>query len=130
MCRRQQGFTLVTAIFIIVVVSALALFMVTIASVQRSTSTFSIVGPRALFAAQSGMEWGVHAVLSGGGCFAPASLPAPGGFSVAVSCSATAVVEGGASYNVYALTAAASSGIQGREDYFSRTLTASVTDAP
>ncbi|MBT8447053.1 MAG: pilus assembly protein MshP [Gammaproteobacteria bacterium] len=130
MCRKQRGFTLVTAIFIIVIVSALALFMVTIGSVQRSTATFSIIGPRAFFAAQSGLEWGAESVLSTGSCFAPATMVAPAGFSVAVTCAATPVVEGAASYSVFALTATATSGIQGREDFFSRTITASVSDAP
>ena len=133
--HRHGGFTLVTTIFFIVVLAALGLFMATISSTQRATSTFAIVGPRAWFAARSGMEWGAATALAGGTCFpSPTTFALNGGtttgYSVALTCSETTVTEGPATYNVYNLQVVAFRGVPNGEDYFSRTLNASVTDAP
>lgn len=130
-----RGFTLVTAVFLIVILTVLAAFMVTLTSTQRQTSTLSILGARAFFAAQSGMERGIHAVLTNGACFAsPASFALGGGalngYQVSLSCQERAVTEGAQSFRVYALQASASRGTPGTPDYVSRTIEATVTDAP
>jgi MSHA biogenesis protein MshP len=131
----QRGFTIVSTIFIIVVLALLAVFMTTIGTTQRATSTFSILGARAFFAAQSGMEWAVATVVGTGGCFAsPTMFTLAGGmtsgFDVRLECSATPINEAGVNYRVYQLRATASRGQSDEEDYFSRTIEATVTDAP
>jgi MSHA biogenesis protein MshP len=137
--RRQTGFSLVTAVFLIVVIALLAAFIATIGSVQKTTSAFSLVGSRAQFAALGGIEWGVHHVLnvSGGpACFAsPTTFTVAGGasgnFNVTLLCTAATVTEGTApSYFVFDIDATAEFGISGQEDYFSRKIAASVTTAP
>jgi MSHA biogenesis protein MshP len=132
---RQRGFTIVTTIFNIVVLALLAMFMTTISSTQRATSTFSILGARAFFAAQSGMEWAAATVMNTGACFAnPTSFTLAGGatsgFDVRLECTATPISEAGANYQVYLLRATASRGQADKEDYFSRTIEATVTDGP
>ena len=138
--RDNSGFSLVTALFLLVILAALGVFVITIRSTQQATSTLSILDARAMAAAQSGMQWAVHRVrnqpvdLGCGGAGAGFNLQGPGldGFSVAISCVATPnIVEGGdPPYSMYALTVTASRGVLGSPDYVRRTLQATVTDAP
>ena len=137
MNSRQTGFTIVTAIFLIVVVALLAGFMVTIGNVQRQTSTFSIIGPRVLFAAQSGIEWALAEVVASDACFAPATTinltgGTLNGITVTLDCSQTvpAITEGADTYNVFAIESVAEFGISGKEDFFSRRISATVTNPP
>ena len=138
----QRGFSLVTAIFLIVVIALLAGFMVTIGSIQKTTTAFSMVGSRANFAAVSAVEWGAHHVLNVGGgptCFAsPTTFTVSGGasgnFSVTLECVETSVTEGPAigstTYSVFDIDVIAEFGTSGQEDYFSRSISASITSAP
>lgn len=135
---RQRGFSLVTAIFLIVVVALIAAFIVTIGSVQHATSAFSVVGARAHFAALSGVEWGAQQVLDNPGapaCFAsPTTFTVSGGgsgnFALTLTCAQTSVAEGALSYEVFDLDVTAEFGVSGQEDYFSRTVSASISSAP
>lgn len=129
------GFSLVGTVFIITVLAALAVFLITIGTTQRATSTLSIQGARAWAAALSGKEWAVHQVLTTTAC--PAAGPhalsggALGGFAFTVNgCAATAVTEGASSYNVFNITVTATSGSAATGDLVTRTIAASVTDAP
>ena len=62
----DAGFTLVQAIFIIVVLGLLGSFMVTMFGVQSRTTTLSHQGIRAYYAAQSGLEWAKNRTLTPG----------------------------------------------------------------
>lgn len=133
--RKQQGFSLVTAIFIVVVVALIAGYMVNIGSAQQSTANFALLGARASFAAESGMEWATQQVVANDACFAGGTSfdltdGALAGFTVSLECAATSVTEGAATYKVFTLGATASYGTAGTEDYFSRTLSATVANAP
>lgn len=136
MKRKNNGFSLITAIFILVIVASLAVFMVTIGSIQQQTSVLSILSTRALFAADSGMQWAVRTVLTDGNCSAfPAGYTlsggATGGYQISASCAATPHTEApGPPYNVYRLSVTASLGNLGAADYVSRTVVAKVTNAP
>jgi len=139
--RRSGGFTLVAAIFLIVVLAALAVTIATISSTQRQTASLSILGARAYAAAASGMEWAVHQALN-----APASLNCGtptgtsfmlsggvlDGFTITVTCAESAgIVEGTTGpYSVYALIVKASRGTLGSPDFLNRTLQATVSNAP
>jgi MSHA biogenesis protein MshP len=57
--KSQQGFTLVTAIFSLVVLAGLGAFMTTISLNQQIGSTLDFIGAKAYKAARSGTEWGV-----------------------------------------------------------------------
>ena len=142
--ERERGFSLVAAIFLIVVVALIAAFMVTIGSIQRTTTAFAVAGARGHNAALGGIEWGIYQTLNDGNspqeCFAPnpaiftISGGASGNFEVTVACvrtpsaPATMVVEGSTTYVVFDLTATAvfDPAPGDLEDFFSRTISASV----
>ena len=136
MRRTVKGFTLIGAIFLIVVVAALGTFMVSIGTVQRSTSVFSLMSSRSQFAAESGMQWAINYVLTNDACFgAPNdSFTLTGGssdgYTIDLVCTVSNVDEGPDNYNVFHLTATASKGTIGAVDYYRRTVAASVTTAP
>lgn len=140
---KQSGFSLIAAIFLIVVVASLGVFMVTIGSVQQQTSTFSILSTRALFAADSGIQWAIRRITqnAAAGVNCPAA-PATGqvnfiigsgaisGYNVVITCNVQNFDEGPDNYNVYNLASLASNGVFGSPDYHSRNIRASITTAP
>ena len=130
--RRSGGFTLVSAVFIIVVVSLIAGYAVTIGSVQQADTTAALTGARADAAANSGLEWGVAKVTKNGACPAASTSFSPAGtglsmFSVVVACSARTVTEGASSYSLFSLTATATFSSVGTEDYTRRVVSAQVS---
>ena len=135
--RRQNGFSIVSAIFLVVVIALIAGFLVSIGSVQQATSAFSIVATRAHFAALSGVEWSVHQVLANPlapTCFAsPTSFnlggAGTGNFVITAECTEAEVTEGPDDYSVFDLDVTAEFGVSGQEDYFRRKISASVSTA-
>jgi MSHA biogenesis protein MshP len=125
----QRGFSLVTAIFLLVVLGALGTMMMTFFSAQQQSSALDVVGVRAYQAARAGIEWGAFQVLqSGVGC-APSSTVALGGklapFNVTVACQASAYSEAAATVTVYQLTSTAKyGGSPGQADYVERVIDA------
>lgn len=119
--KRMQGFAIVTAIFILVVLAALGAFIVSISTNQQIGTALDIQGVRAYQATKSGVEWGIYqieatpaynfsygtpAVAVGNAnpntracpaspaSFAPAA-PTLAGFTVTVTCAATVDVNNG-----------------------------------
>lgn len=142
--NRQYGFSIVAAIFILVILALLGGFMVTIGVSQRTTVAYAVQGARAYQAARSGIEWGVSRVINnapGTSCaLAPATtvtgpfaLSGAGldGFRVTVECTYTQHQEGSTPYEVFAITSKAEFGTFSALDpyYFSRTVQVSVTNA-
>ncbi|MBZ0126100.1 MAG: hypothetical protein K8F32_06985 [Rhodocyclaceae bacterium] len=110
--RRQAGFSIVTAIFLIVVLAALGAFAVSMFRVQQTAAALDELGARGYQAAQSGIEWGAWQVLRGPGTCAAATgnLALPGSlspFTVTVACASTAHTEAGNPVTIYQLTATA-----------------------
>lgn len=134
--NHQRGFTLIAAIFLVVVLAALITFMLTLSGTQHFTTMLSLKGAQAHQAANSGIEWGIRRALDDGGCFAGSTFPLTGdgltGFTVTVSCSQTThpVVPVGDFVNIYAIEAFAESGSYGNFDYVSRRISAEVADLP
>lgn len=87
-CRRQCGFAIVSAIFLVVVLAALGAFMVTFSGVQHVTHAQDIQGSRAYWAARSGIEWGVYQAVKAVpvSCVAGKNLAGPDGMTVTVVC--------------------------------------------
>jgi MSHA biogenesis protein MshP len=103
----QRGVTMVTAVFLIVVLAMLGVFIVSVVGLQQSSQALDVQGVRAYQAARAGMEWAAFQVLDpnnnlpgvGGTpnippCPAsPTVLPVLAGslslFTVTVTCSAT-----------------------------------------
>ena len=62
--KLQQGFTLVTAIFLLVVLAGLGAFITTISINQQIGSVLDLSGAKAYQAARAGTEWGLYKVLN------------------------------------------------------------------
>lgn len=133
---RETGFALVSGIFILVVLGLLGAAMLTLSSVQHTTSVQDIQGTRAYFAARGGIEWGIYQVLrvppppaAAPDC--PAAnlvLGDPGNpFTVVVQCTATNAVEAGNPIKTYQITSTASQGAPGGLNFVQRQLRASVS---
>lgn len=89
----RRGFTLVSAIFLLVVIAGLGAALVTVSTSQQRAMTLDVQSSRAYQAARSGIEWGVHRVLATNGCFPDPSAFVPpagtlSGFTVQVRCTA------------------------------------------
>jgi MSHA biogenesis protein MshP len=135
MKTRERGFSLVTAVFLMVIVASLGAYMVTIGTTQQQTSTLSILEGRAFAAAESGVEWGIAQVLSADACFgSPVTFSLTGGaaadYSISATCASTSHIEGAATFNVFRIGVTASRGVVGNSDYVQRSMRAVVTTAP
>ena len=131
--RRQRGFALVVAIFLLVVLASLGVYIVKISGVQHATVNLALMGARAFEAARTGIEWGAFQALDSGACTTTTlNLTEAGlaGFAVDVTCTTTSHTETGTTYNLFVIAVEARSGAYGTPDYVSRRMQASVTDAP
>lgn len=59
----QRGFSLITAIFLLVFLSALGAFMVTFTGLQQTTIQTDVLGVRAYYAARAGIDWALYRAL-------------------------------------------------------------------
>lgn len=110
--RRQRGVSIVTAIFLIVILAGLAGFAARLFSVQQQSSGLDVLGAQAYAAAQSGIDWGAYQVLDGTPtCAASTNLAMPAGplatFGVTVTCASSAHTEAGTAVTIYQMAATA-----------------------
>ncbi len=127
---RQVGFTLVTAIFLLVVVAGLMVYMTNIRVVQQTTLVYTVQGARGLQAAQAGIEWGAYeALVSTPGC-PPTTDFVVETFNVNVTCAVTTHREGTSDVATYRLVSTASSGVFGSLDHVQRRVQATVSEDP
>lgn len=86
---RDRGFALVSAVFLIVILAALAGFIAVMSTHQQAGHTADIQGLRAYQAARAGIEWGIYNFKRSNACPAPTSFSPGGGlsaFTVTVDC--------------------------------------------
>jgi len=137
--QSSKGFSLVSAIFLLVVIAALGTFAVTLSTTQQQSAALDVMGARAYQAARAGIEWGAYQVLpASAAAFATACRPGPttqtvtplpntlAGFTVNVGCSATSHVEGVPTLWVYSLTSTATQGTVATPDYVERQMTVTI----
>jgi len=99
---RERGFSIITAIFLLVVLSLLGAFIVSVTGLQQSSLQLDVQGVRAYHAARAGIEWGAWQVLDPNNSIGTPALPVcPAStnltglagslspFTVTVTCSAT-----------------------------------------
>lgn len=133
----QRGFSLISAIFLLVVIAALGMFAVTLFTSQQQSATLDLLGSRAYQASRAGIEWGAYKVIvsdsiSCGTLAAPASndvaLAANGlqNFTVTVECGSTAASESDATVTLYQLTSTAKQGTVATPNYVERQMTATI----
>ncbi len=119
----NSGFSLLSAIFLLIVISALGLFAVTFSNIQHQSSAIDVMGSRAYQAAKAGIEWGFFQItqssIAGTGfitaCQSSSPTPQPtlpagtqlSSFTINLSCSASSHTEGSSLIWVYQLTSTA-----------------------
>jgi MSHA biogenesis protein MshP len=136
--RSSNGFSLVSAIFLLVVIAALGTFAVTLSTTQQQSAALDVMGARAYQAARAGVEWGAYQLLQNsavaGGFAEHCRLdphPPPtsssvaltntlAGFNVNVECTATSHGGGPATLWVYSLTSTATQGTVATPSYVER----------
>jgi MSHA biogenesis protein MshP len=117
-----NGFALMAAMFIIVTLAAIGVYLLTISTGQLAAVAQDEQGARAYQAARTGIEWAAFQILKPAGTFATTTcttlnatntldlgtLGAPGGaaqFHVTLTCTMTPETEAGTSIKVYVITA-------------------------
>lgn len=125
--KHQQGFSIVTAIFILVVLGLLAAYMVKLSAVQTSTFNAELQGARAYQVARAGIEWSIARINNGGTCGdinaqTAMSFGGLSGFGVRLSCSSQGYSEGDQNPVVYRINALSSFGSYGDSGYVAREL--------
>lgn len=120
---RERGFTLVSAIFLTVVLVALGASLMTISVVQHTTSAQMVQAVRANYAVRAGAEWAM-AVSGAGGCPAGPTPLAPegalSGFTIAVACARTDHDLPTGTQPYYVVDITAQSGAYGSPDFVLR----------
>ena len=137
----QQGFSLITAIFLLVVLGTLGTMMVTFFVAQQQSSTIDVLGSRAYQAARAGVEWASYNVgitpqgTAWAGCTGAASTTFAANaltgnlspFTVTVDCATAAAVEGAVIINWYVVTSTAHNGLAAAsKDRIERQITATM----
>lgn len=153
MCRKRRcsrlqteaGFSLVSAIFLLVIIAALGVFMLSLSTMSQTSSAQDLQGSKAYQAANAGIEWGTFLVMTPENlsyssdppsaqapyaCAAPLTMPALAGalqgFNVTVSCAMSSTIEGGNTLRVYQITALATWGTLNSPQYIERSITATI----
>jgi len=139
--KMQHGFSLVSAIFLLVVIAALGTFAVTLSTTQQQSQALDVLGARAYQAARAGIEWGAYQVLpNSAAAYATSCRPPTGAasqvisplagtlspFTVTVGCTATAHSEAAATVTVYQLTSTATQGTVATPDYVERQMSVTI----
>jgi MSHA biogenesis protein MshP len=140
---RQRGFAFVAAVFLLVILGAMAAFVVTLVGQAGAATAQTLQAARAHQAAAAGLQWAAHRLLDPNGtlpamalpdCFAsPRTLALPGElapFAVELTCQrvpAAGYHEEDARRSAFFLvTATASFGAPGSAEYVERRLEARV----
>jgi MSHA biogenesis protein MshP len=109
--HNQSGFSMVAAIFLLVVLAALGAFMVTFSNTQHLTSAQDIQGSRAYWAARAGTAWAIGRISA-----TPTTCPLSpttfnvDGFALVVTCVLTPYDEGSMVKRVFNITSTATAG--------------------
>lgn len=135
----SKGFSLVSAIFLLVVIAALGVFAVTLSTTQQQGAALDVLGTRAYQAARAGIEWGAYQVVSNpaaincpvGGASNPVAMPAAPStlsvFTVDVSCWGHAPApEAAHAVDMYRLISTATQGTVATPGYVERQMTVTI----
>ncbi len=129
--KKQQGITLIGAIFILIIVSLLARYLVNISGIQQQTAILQLQSARAEQAANAGLEWTIAKILAQHACPTafPTHFPDLTGFTVNITCTHLGQAnENGRLVHVYQLVSSAHYGHISEADYISRQLEVMIHD--
>ena len=106
-----RGFSLPTAIFLLVILALLGAFMVSLSTTQNAMSAQDVQGSRAYHAARAGMEWALYNLkLPATACPASPTTLTIDSFTVTVTCSLTTHDEGGTTKYIFYVASTANIG--------------------
>ena len=114
-----RGFSLISTLFLLVVVSSLAGYLVNLSITQQYSTALTISASRGRHAALSGLEWVAYRInhVSSSCPAVPSNLTIEG-FNVSLTgCTASSVTEGSATYKLFDVTVNAERGAFGDADY-------------
>ncbi|MYM98338.1 agglutinin biogenesis protein MshP [Duganella vulcania] len=108
--RLAAGFSIVTALFLVVVLAALGVAMMSLNTTQQTSSALDLLGARAYEAARAGVEYGLYQQRINGNCVASRSFGLGGTlstFTVTVLCTVNATPGMGVNMSRITVTATA-----------------------
>ena len=117
--RKNLGFAIISAIFVLVILSLISTFLINLFINTQASSNILLLGQRAYFAAQSGLEWGLTKVAANptGPCPTTTNININQGgilgFTAVVSCSKSGTT--------FTITSVASRGVFGAFEYVTNT---------
>lgn len=129
----SRGFSLLTTLFLLVVVAGLGGYLVTLASTQHLTSALAVQQSRAYYAALGGLEWVAYQIqqdtASPPACpTSPVTFSADG-FSITCHCQRSLhTVGGNPQFAMFDVTAEATRGTFGDWDFVRRTISATISE--
>lgn len=146
--RAQLGFSLVSAIFLLVVIAALGTFAVTLSTTQHQSAALDVMGARAYQASRAGVDWAAFQIVQSSVAAPPAGA---GGFAdicqagttsssvtlagtltafnpVSVSCTSFPAVENTTTVRVYRIVSSAvtAAAVIGSPDYVERVISVTI----
>lgn len=126
---KQNGFAVIAAIFLLVVLAALGAFMLSFSNTQHLTSAQDVQGSRAYWAARGGLEWAISTVQTNSAA-CPAAGVAPAnidGFSITITCTRRTYTEGTNTVVIFALESQANTNAPiGSAGYVERSVSAAI----
>jgi MSHA biogenesis protein MshP len=112
--RRQKGFLVIAAVFLVVVLVGLVGYLMTASTTSQAASAADLNSARAYQAARAGIEWGAFQILRdpGGGTFKPACEAGTAtfdlnfgsglsAFTARITCTSALLSEGGTPVRAY-----------------------------
>jgi len=129
---RAGGFALVPALFLIVVIGLLAAAALEVTTAEQQTTSLALQQARALAAARAGIDWAAYNALNGSCAGGTLNLTETSlaGYTVVVTCTATAFTDGAANYSSFLIQANATFGTYGTPDFVQRVERATFTNDP
>ena len=123
-----RGFSLISTLFLLVVVSGLASYLVNLSVAQQYSTALTVSALRGRHAALSGIEWVAYRINNvSSSCPAVPSNLTIEGFSVTLTnCTQSVVTEGLSSYNLFDVTVSAERGVFGDADYINHAIRATL----
>ena len=123
-----RGFSLISTLFLLVVVSGLASYLVNLSVAQQYSTALTVSALRGRHAALSGLEWVAYRINNvSSSCPAVPSNLTIEGFSVTLTnCTQSVVTEGPSSYNLFDVTVSAERGAFGDTDYVNHAIRATL----
>jgi len=115
--RPEQGFLIIAAVFLLVVLAALVAYLMTVSTTSQASSAADYDSSRAYQAARSGIEWAAYQILrdpgggtfkascDGGGATKNLTFAAPTliGYTATITCSSVGATEGASAFRSYTL---------------------------